>query len=72
MTYPKPLMSITELVEMGYSRDTLNDYSRVKDAPIIWTRGGGKILFQTEYLDDFIATVERRRLNKRRRWMKYA
>ena len=50
MTYPKPLMSITELVKMGFPRDMLYKAAHAKGAEryIIRTPGGGKILFDTE------------------------
>lgn len=54
MNYPKPLMSITELVSMGYSRWDLRCYANAKDAPVIRTVGRGKVLYQTEKLDAFI------------------
>ncbi len=63
--YPKPLMSISELVKMGFSRDTLKEYSRVKDAPITWSVGGGKIFFVTSELNEFIRKVEKRKKSAR-------
>lgn len=54
MVYPKPLMSITELVSMGYSRWDLRCYANAKNAPVIRTIGKGKVFYQTEKLDEFI------------------
>lgn len=55
MNYPKRLMSITELSELGYAKATLRKYARAKGSPIILTAGGGKIYFDTDRLDGFIA-----------------
>lgn len=60
INFPKELMSITELVKLGFSRETLKNYSRVKDAPIIRTAGGGKILFITSRLNVFIQKYNKR------------
>lgn len=59
ITYEKPFMSITELTSMGLSRDFLKRLSRIEGAPIIKTLGGGKILFKTAELDNFIGKVKR-------------
>ena len=59
MNYPKPLMSITELVAMGYSRYDLTCYANAKNSPSIRTIGGGKILFQTDKLEEFIQRLQR-------------
>jgi hypothetical protein len=50
MTYPKPLMSITELVKMGFPRDMLYKAAHAQGCEryIIRTPGGGKILFDVE------------------------
>lgn len=50
MTYPKPLMSITELVKMGFPRDMLYKAAHAQGCEryIIRTPGGGKILFYVE------------------------
>lgn len=52
--YPKLLMSITELVQMGYSKTDLKNYTRIKDFPCVRTQGGGKYLIQTDKLDSWI------------------
>jgi hypothetical protein len=50
MTYPKPLMSITELNKLGFPRDLLYKAAHAQGCEryIIRTPGGGKILFDTE------------------------
>lgn len=50
MKYPKALMSITELVELGYSRTDLirAAHHKLRDKYIIPTAGGGKFRFDTE------------------------
>ena len=71
MKYPKELMSITELIELGYSRDLLMNYSKARNAPVVWTMGGGKVYFKTSELEDFIvevnARVERKKEEQRKR-----
>lgn len=71
MKYPKDLMSITELVDMGYSRDMLMNYSKARNAPVVWTMGGGKVYFKTAELDAFIeevnARVEKKKEEQRKR-----
>lgn len=59
MQYPKQLMSITELVAMGYSRWDLRCYANAKGAPVIRTIGKGKTLYLTEKLDDFIIKMQK-------------
>ena len=54
LQYPKPLMSITELVELGFSRRDLKNYTQLPDFPCVRTQGGGKILVQTDGLDEWI------------------
>lgn len=59
--YSKPFMSITDLVqETGLSRDYFKRLSRIKDAPIIRTPGGGKIFFDTSRLDDLMKDISKR------------
>ncbi len=50
MRYPKPLMSIRELVEMGYSKTDLYHAAHCDESKyyIIPTKGKGKIRFDTE------------------------
>lgn len=48
MTYPKPIMSITELMALGFSRDFLNQCAHRKGQTYASkTLGGGKWLFDT-------------------------
>lgn len=54
-------MSITELVEMGFPLRTLKQYARAKGAPVIKTAGGGKNLFITDKLLDFMKEMETRK-----------
>lgn len=51
MKYPKPLMSLAELREIGYSRNELLKYAHMKDSPATLTSGRGKFLFDTEKLE---------------------
>ncbi len=60
MEYPKELMSISELVQLGYTRDMLMNYSRARGAPVVWTMGGGKVYFKTSELDAFVVEVNKR------------
>lgn len=48
MQYPKPIMSITELTTLGFSRETLKQYTRIKGFPGTKTPGGGKWIVDTE------------------------
>lgn len=60
MTYPKKLMSITELRKLGFPKETLYKIAHINNAPVIRTAGGGKIFFVTENLDDFIKFAKER------------
>lgn len=60
MDYPKELMSISELIKLGYTRDMLMNYSRARGAPVVWTMGGGKVYFKTSELDAFIIEMNER------------
>lgn len=57
MKYPKQVMKINELVEMGYSRDYLLGIYRNRHQNIAWKSGkGGKtstIFFDTEELEKY-------------------
>lgn len=68
--YPKPYMSITELIETtGLSRDYLKRIARIDKAPIIKTNGGGKVYFRTSELEEFfieVSKIEERCRDKRR------
>ena len=61
--FPKPFMSITELTKLGLPRELLKNISRVSDAPIIKTMGGGKILYKTYELESFLKEIGERRNN---------
>ena len=52
----KQVMSFTELVGMGYSKDQLKRYSQEEDFPGYKTPGGGKWLV---YVDDLPSWIER-------------
>jgi len=54
MIYPKPLMSITELCELGFSRDELNRDVHAKGQRFATkTPGGGKWRIDTEEYEKF-------------------
>lgn len=59
MIYPKQIMSISELVELGFPREDLKRYTRIKGVPAYKTKGGGKWLFKTTLLDAWIAKISR-------------
>lgn len=64
-------MSITELEKMGYSRTDLKAYVHVRGFPCIRTQGGGKILIETDGLDEWIKAYQKKvnsaiRKNKKR------
>ena len=52
MKYPKPLMSLSELRKLGFSRNELLEYGHMKDSPATRTIGGRKFLFDTEKLEE--------------------
>ena len=59
MQYPKPIMSLTELVELGFSRRELNKNVHAKGQTFaLKTEGGGKWVFVT-------AEYEKWRLGKK-------
>lgn len=71
LKFTKPLMSITELVGLGYSRTDLKAYSQVKDFPCVRTQGGGKILIKTDEVDTWIdeyqsKLIKAREINSRK------
>lgn len=51
MKYQKPLMTLLELRELGYSKNELLEYAHMKDSPATRTVGGRKLLFDTEKLE---------------------
>ena len=52
----KQVMSFTQLVEAGYSKDQLKRYSQEEDFPGYKTSGGGKWFV---YVDDLPSWIER-------------
>lgn len=56
MKYPKPIMSITELTQLGYSRSMLNQWVHIKGFPAFKTskKKKAKWLIDTDKLDDWI------------------
>ena len=62
MTYPKPLMSITEMTKLGYSRDYLNRIAHHKLAYKYVRRTSNKkkakIKFDVEVLEKLIKSGE--------------
>lgn len=54
MEYNKPLMPITELVNLGYSREVLNDWVHIKDFPARRTSPRGKWLIETAKLEKWM------------------
>lgn len=66
MDYPKKIMSIAELVELGFSKEFLRQLAHAPGAPII--RGearNSKIYFKTPLLDEFIERIQRRQTRKK-------
>lgn len=62
MTYPKPLMSVSEMHKLGYSREFLYRIARHKYAYKFIRRTSAKktskILFDTEVLDKLMRSGE--------------
>lgn len=54
MVYTKSLMSITELVKLGYSRAVLNDWVHIYDFPALKTSPKGKWLIDTTKLEKWL------------------
>lgn len=48
MNYPKPIMSITELTKLGFSRDYLKRCIHIKGFPGTRTSPNGKWIVDTE------------------------
>ena len=60
--YPKALMTVKELIEVGYPREILLEMANMQGAKSVIKRGvGGKIWFQTNLIEDDL--VEWRRVN---------
>ena len=69
MQYPKAIMSITELSELGYPVEFLRQLARADGAPCFRQSESrnGKVFFYTDQLEKFIDEVEDRRVQNRRR-----
>ncbi len=48
------VISITELVKLGWKRDTLLQIARSKNSPAFKTPGGGKWLFDLKKFDKYV------------------
>lgn len=59
----KRVMSFTQLVELGYSRDQLKRYAQEEDFPGFKTPGGGKWFVYVDDLPDWIEIFNQRHSN---------
>ncbi len=59
----KRVMSFTQLVELGYSRDQLKRYAQEEDFPGFKTPGGGKWFVYVDDLPDWIERFNLRQNN---------
>ncbi len=57
----KRVMSFTQLVELGYSRENLKTYCREEDFPGYKSAGGGKWFVYVDDLPEWIQRYNRRR-----------
>jgi predicted DNA-binding transcriptional regulator AlpA len=65
-TYPGKFMGIADLSNLtGLSKDYFKQIAKAKDAPIVKTKGGGKIYFKTEELDAYMQKVTDARRKRR-------
>ena len=55
MTYPKPVMSITDMTKLGFSKTDLYKMAKhpLADKYIIRTGAGGKIYYDTEKFEQY-------------------
>ncbi len=60
MIFPKQLMSISELTEMGFSRYELNKYVHARGCPVIISPGGGKYKIDTEKFPEWLREYNQR------------
>ena len=68
MDYPKPVMNLSQLAEMGFSKSTLRSLIREPGQKIaVKTPGGGKWLVDTAALDRRLAEQRDTRRQKRSR-----
>ncbi len=54
MQYPKALMTITELVNLGYSRESLKNWVHITDFPAIRNSPRGNWKVDTSQLDNWL------------------
>lgn len=55
MEYPKKIMSISELIELGYTRNMLRDFVHIPGQRFAFkTQGGGKWMFDVEAFEKFL------------------
>lgn len=66
MIFPKPLMSISELRQMGFSDYELRKYVHARGCPVVKSPGGGKYKIDTEkfpaWLEEYNSRPEVRRI----------
>lgn len=62
MEYPRPVMSVKELAELGHPAQFLRELSRIDGCPCykISTKPNAKIYFYTDKLDAFIEKTQKR------------
>lgn len=60
MMFPKQLMTITEMMELGFSRYELYKFAGARGCPIIRSPGGGKIKFDTTKFMDWLVEYQTR------------
>lgn len=66
MDYPKKIMSIAELAELGFSKEFLRQIAHAPGAPVFRSEGrNSKIYFKTPFLDEFIERIQRRQTRKK-------
>ncbi|WP_312370867.1 hypothetical protein [Lachnoclostridium sp.] len=51
---PRKVISISELVELGWKKDTLLQIARSKNSPAFKTPGGGKWLFDVKKFEKYV------------------
>lgn len=59
MQFPKRIMSITELVNMGFAREQVRCFVRIPGEHAFKTAGKGKWLIDTVELDKLIKKINR-------------
>lgn len=53
------VLSMSQLIERGWSRNTLTQIAHSKDSPAFKTPGGGKWLFDVKKLEKYVETKMR-------------